>query len=123
VQKAIHLVGIEDLAHKTIGTCSGGQQQKAMIAHNIAKEPEVMMLDEPFSNLDFSAREYLQDVFKELVRTGVPVIMVAHAFDGLPDIPIHLVVMNRGEIAHDLNCAAGEVECIIRKECGALDKC
>ncbi|OPY49851.1 MAG: Trehalose/maltose import ATP-binding protein MalK [Methanosaeta sp. PtaU1.Bin112] len=123
VKKAIHLVGIEDLARKTIGTCSGGQQQKAMIAHNIAKEPEVMMLDEPFSNLDFSAREYLQGVFKELVRTGVPILMVAHAFDGLPDIPIHLVVMNRGKIAHDLNCTAGEVECIIRKECGALDKC
>lgn len=123
VQKAIHLVGIEDLAHKTIGTCSGGQQQKTMIAHNIAKEPEVMMLDEPFSNLDFSAREHLQGVLKELVRTGVPILKVAHAFDGLPDIPIHLVVMNRGKIAHDLNCTAKEVECIIRKECGALDKC
>lgn len=121
-QKAIHLVGIEDLAQKAIGTCSGGQQQKAMIAHNLAKEPEVMMLDEPFSNLDFSAREYLQEVFKELARTGVPVLMVAHAFDGLPDIPIRLVVMNRGRIAHDLNCCAGEVENIVRKECGALDK-
>ena len=64
-QRAISLVGIEDLAHKTIGTCSGGQQQKAMIAHNIAKEPEVMMLDEPFSNLDFHTREYLQGVFKD----------------------------------------------------------
>ena len=122
-QKAIHLVGIEDLAHKTIGTCSGGQQQKAMIAHNIAKEPEVMMLDEPFSNLDFYAREYLQGVFKEIVRNGVPILMVAHAFDGLPDIPIHLVVMNRGKITYDMNCRAEEVEDIIRKECGSPGKC
>jgi zinc/manganese transport system ATP-binding protein len=121
-QKAMHLAGIEDLAQKAIGTCSGGQQQKAMIAHNIAKEPEVMMLDEPFSNLDFSAREYLQDVFKELARTGVPILIVAHAFDGLPDIPIRLVVMNQGKIAYDLNCCAGEVESIVRKECEALDK-
>ena len=102
-QWAINLVGIEDLAHKTIGTLSGGQQQKAMIAHNIAKEPEVMMLDEPFSNLDFVAREYLQGVFKEIVRKGVPILMVAHAFDGLPDIPIHLVVMNQGKITYDLS--------------------
>ena len=122
-QRAITLVGIEDLAHKTIGTCSGGQQQKAMIAHNIAKEPEVMMLDEPFSNLDFHAREYLQGVFKEMVRKGVPILMVAHAFDGLPNIPIHLVVMNQGKITYDMNCRAEEVEDIIRKECGSPGKC
>ena len=122
-QRAITLVGIEDLAHKTIGTLSGGQQQKAMIAHNIAKEPEVIMLDEPFSNLDFHAREYLQGVFKEIVRMGVPILMVAHAFDGLPDIRIHLVVMNQGKITYDMNCRAEEVEGIIKKECGVSGKC
>ncbi|MFZ2377359.1 MAG: ATP-binding cassette domain-containing protein [Methanothrix sp.] len=123
VQRAISLVGIEDLAHKTIGTLSGGQQQKVMIAHNIAKESEVMMLDEPFSNLDFQAREFLQDVFKRMVQQGIPVLMVAHAFDGLPDIPIHLVVMNRGRIICDLSCQAEEVEEIIRDECGVEGRC
>ncbi len=123
VQRAIKTVGIEDLAHKTIGTLSGGQQQKVMIAHNIAKEPEVMMLDEPFSNLDFQAREFLQDIFKRMAQQGVPVLMVAHAFDGLPDIPIHLLVMNRGRITGDLRCQAGEVEEIIREECGADKRC
>lgn len=117
VNRALHLVGIEDLAHKTIGTLSGGQQQKAMIAHNIAKEPEVLLLDEPFSNLDFHAREYLQGIFKIIVRKGTPILMVAHAFDGLPDIPIHLVVMNDGRITYDSGCTAGEVEDIMRKEC------
>jgi len=123
VRRAISLLGIEDLSHKTIGTLSGGQQQKVMIAHNIAKEPEVMMLDEPFSNLDFTAREFLQRVFKEMVQQGVPILMVAHAFDGLPDIPIHLVVMNRGRITSDLSCQAGEIEEIIRKECGVEGRC
>ncbi len=116
-QRAIRLVGIEDLVHKTIGTLSGGQQQKAMIAHNIAKEPEVMLLDEPFSNLDFHAREYLQGILKEIAKNGTPILMVAHAFDGLPDIPIHLVVMNRGQITYDRDCGAEEVETIIKKEC------
>ncbi len=122
-QRAIALVGIEDLAHKRIGTLSGGQQQKAMIAHNITKEPEVMMLDEPFSNLDFHAREYLQGVLKEMVRRGTPILMVAHAFDGLPEISIHLVVMNEGKITYDMDCKAGEVEGIIRKECKVNGKC
>jgi len=81
------------------------------------------MLDEPFSNLDFNAREYLQDVFQEMVKRGVPVLMVAHAFDGLPDIPIHLLVMNQGRIAFDMICRAEEVEEIIREECGAMGRC
>jgi len=119
VERALKAVGIEDLAKKRIGILSGGQQQKAMIAHNIAKGPEVMMLDEPFSNLDFSAREFLQGVFSDMAKGGVPVLMVAHAFDGLPDMPIHLVVMNRGQITSDLICRAEEVEGVIREECGA----
>jgi zinc/manganese transport system ATP-binding protein len=123
VNRAMHLVGIEDLAHKAIGTLSGGQQQKAMIAHNIAKEPDVLLLDEPFSNLDFHAREYLQGIFKIIVKRGTPILMVAHAFDGLPDIPIHLVVMNDGRITYDSGCAAGEVEDIMRKECAVKMKC
>ena len=49
--------------------------------------------------------------------------MVAHAFDGLPDIPIHLVVMNQGKINFDRTCRAEEVEEIIRLECGVMGKC
>ncbi len=123
VQMAIETVGIEDLAHKTIGTLSGGQQQKVMIAHNIAKEPEVMMLDEPFSNLDFQARECLQEIFREMAEKGTCILMVAHAFDGLPQIPIHLVVMNQGKVSCERRCQADEVEEIVRRECGALKRC
>ena len=117
VNAAIHNVGIEDLSRKTIGTLSGGQQQKTMIAHNLAKQPEVMLLDEPFSNLDFHAREHIQEIFKVLAKNGMPIVVVSHAFDGLPDMSIHLVVMKEGRIAHDSECAAGEVERIMRKKC------
>jgi len=116
-RRAMGLVGIEGLAGKAIGTLSGGQQQKAMIAHNIAKGPEIMLLDEPFSNLDFRAREDLQGVLLDLARCGIPIVMVSHAFDGLPDIGIRLVVMNSGRITYDTKCKAGDVECILRQEC------
>jgi len=114
---AIRVTGIEDLAHKPIGTLSGGQQQKAMIAHNIAKEPEVMLLDEPFSNLDFHAREHIQGILKDMVKKGTPVVMVSHAFDGLPAMGIRLIVMNEGTIVNDVKCPVGDVEGIIRKTC------
>ena len=123
VEELLAMLKISEFAARYPSELSGGQQQKVMIAHNIAKEPDLFMLDEPFSNLDFRAREFLQDVFKGMVQQGVPILMVAHAFDGLPDIPIHLVVMNRGRITGDLSCQAGEVEEIIRKECEVKERC
>ena len=121
-EKAIRLTGIEDLASKPIGTLSGGQQQKAMIAHNIAKEPDVMLLDEPFSNLDFHAREHMQAILKSLAAKGMPIVIVSHAFDGLPDTIIHLVVMNDGKVVCDTMCDAGMVESVVRRESGMI-KC
>jgi zinc/manganese transport system ATP-binding protein len=115
----MRLLGIEDLAGKPIGTLSGGQQQKALIAQNIAKEPEVMLLDEPFSNLDFQAREFITSILKEMVKSGVPIIMVSHAFDDLPDMGIRILVMNSGRITFDTTCRPGDVEAIVRR-CSAV---
>jgi zinc/manganese transport system ATP-binding protein len=114
VEKAMKLLGIEDLRKKPIGTLSGGQQQKALIAQNIAKEPEVMLLDEPFSNLDFQAREFITGILKRMVKSGIPIIMVSHAFDDLPDMDIRILVMNDGRITSDRTCPPGEVEGIVR---------
>jgi zinc/manganese transport system ATP-binding protein len=115
VEKAIRTVGIEDLKNKPIGTLSGGQQQKAMIAQNLAKEPDIMLLDEPFSNLDFHSREFITGIFKGIAKKGIPVIMVSHAFDDLPDMDIHIVIMNRGMVTLDDKCRPSEVEPIVRK--------
>ena len=114
VEKALKAVGAEDLAKKPIGTLSGGQQQKVLIAQNIAKEPEIMLLDEPFSNLDFGSREFVTGVLKELVKRGTTIVMVSHAFDGLPDLKIHIVVMENGRIKLDGACRSGEVADIVR---------
>ena len=114
VEKAIRLTGIEDLVPKPIGTLSGGQQQKVLIAQNIARDPELLLLDEPFSNLDFSSREFITGLLKQMVKKGTTVMMVSHAFDGLPDMPIRIVVMDSGRIRRDSTCRPGEVAGIVR---------
>jgi zinc/manganese transport system ATP-binding protein len=119
VDRALGLLGIEDLRNKPIGTLSGGQQQKTLIAHNIAKEPEVLLLDEPFSNLDFQAREFITGILEGMAKSGIPVIMVSHAFDDLPDMDIRILVMNGGRITTDATCPPGEVESVVRK-CSAV---
>lgn len=114
-EEAMIRLGIDDLADIPIGHLSGGQQQKALIAHNLAKEPEVLLLDEPFSNLDLSSRERISRLLDALTLQGMTVIIVSHAFDDLPARPIRIVVMNNGALTLDHTCEPGEVEAQVRK--------
>jgi len=112
--RAMKTLEVEEFADKPIGTLSGGQQQKVLIAQNFAKEPELMLLDEPYSNLDLYSREYVSTVLAGLVKQGVSVVVVSHAFDGLPDHPIRALVTNEGSISLDRTCRADELESVVR---------
>lgn len=114
VKKALSLLEIEDLADRPIGHLSGGQQQKVLLAQNLARDPEILLLDEPFSNLDMFAREAINRLLTRLVIDGITVIIVSHAFDDLPDRPVRVLVMQEGKIALDRQCSPGEVEQVIR---------
>jgi len=114
-EEAMKSLGVEDMADIPIGQLSGGQQQKVLIAHNLAKNPRVLLLDEPFSNLDLFARERISHLLESLAKKGVTIIIVSHAFDDLPDRPIHILVMKNGTLIHDTTCAPGDVEAQVRK--------
>lgn len=113
-KKALHLLGIEDLATRPIGQLSGGQQQKVLMAQNLARNPEVLLLDEPFSNLDMFAREEINRLLARLVGNGITVLIVSHAFDDLPDRPVRVVVMQEGKIVVSRECPPKEVEQVVR---------
>ncbi|MDD3856492.1 MAG: metal ABC transporter ATP-binding protein [Methanoculleus sp.] len=114
VQQALHLLGIEDLASRPIGQLSGGQQQKVLMAQNLARNPEILLLDEPFSNLDMFAREEINRLLAHLVGSGITVLIVSHAFDDLPERQVRVVVMQEGKIAVSRECSPGEVEQVVR---------
>jgi zinc/manganese transport system ATP-binding protein len=113
-RSAIALLKIEHLATRPIGQLSGGQQQKVLLAQNLARNPEVLLLDEPFSNLDFLARDEINALLSGLVEKGITVIIVSHAFDDLPDRTIRVVVMQEGRICRDSTCNPREVESVVR---------
>lgn len=113
-EQSMKMLGLEDLAAKPIGTLSGGQQQKVLIAQNLAKQPEIFLLDEPFSNLDLLTREFVSDVMKDISSQGCTIIMVSHAFDALPDRDVRIAVMDEGRVCLDNFCHATEVEDTIR---------
>ncbi len=113
-REAMALLGISDLADRPIGQLSGGQQQKVLLAQNLARNPEVLLLDEPFSNLDLFARESITRILLDLTGKGVTILMVSHAFDDLPDRVIRVLVMSGGSLLLDRECDPGDVSATIR---------
>ena len=100
--EAMKLLGIEDLANRPIGKLSGGQQQKAMIARALAKDPKILLLDEPFSNLDPESRERLSELISRLNKErNVTVVVVTHDVQQINNSCNRIVVMNNGRIIAD----------------------
>lgn len=114
VTSAIDNLGLTLMRHNQIGKLSGGQQQKVLIAQNLAKEPEVLLLDEPFSNLDMITREEVSNLLCEIADGGIPVLIVSHAFDALPNRTIRVLVMQNGKIILNQQSDPSEVGSLVR---------
>jgi len=99
---AMRLVGIDGFADRPIGKLSGGEQQKVMIARAIAQEPRLLLLDEPFSNLDIDSRRRISETLCKLHdERGLTTIMVTHDLLSIPERCDRVIVMDRGRIIVD----------------------
>ena len=79
VAEMLDLVGLGELGGRYIHELSGGQQQRVALARALAPQPRLLLLDEPFSNLDVELRERLgQEVRQILKATGTTAILVTH---------------------------------------------
>ena len=79
VAELLQLVGLTELAHRSPHELSGGQQQRVALARALAPRPELLLMDEPFSNLDVELRERLAIEVRDLLKqTGTTAIIVTH---------------------------------------------
>ena len=91
-------LGLGGRANSTVESLSLGNQQRAQIAAALVHDPEVLVLDEPFSGLDPIAVETVQGVLKERAAAGAPVLFSSHQLDIVERLCDDLVVIAEGSI-------------------------
>ena len=98
-REALRLVRLEGFSQRQPRQLSGGQQQRVALARALAIRPDVLLLDEPLSNLDAKLREEVRVEIRELQRQlGLTTIMVTHDQEEALTVADRLVVMAEGEI-------------------------
>ncbi|NJP38706.1 ABC transporter ATP-binding protein [Alkalicoccus luteus] len=99
VKEVLELVGLEEYADRFPSQLSGGQQQRVALARALAPKPHVVLMDEPFSNLDAGLREKMRfDVTNILRRANTTAIIVTHDQKDAFAVSDRVVVMNEGVI-------------------------
>ncbi len=99
VNEALKLVGMEDYAERPAPLLSGGQQQRVALARALAVDPEVLLMDEPLSNLDARLREEVRVKIKAVARAlGVTVLYVTHDQIEAMTLADRIAVMADGRI-------------------------
>ena len=79
VEEVLALVGLEGLGKRLPSELSGGQQQRVALARTLASKPDVLLLDEPFSNLDAGLRERVRSEIREILKeAGTTTVFVTH---------------------------------------------
>jgi iron complex transport system ATP-binding protein len=112
VLETLKLLNLEDLAMRDIKSLSGGQQQKIFIACALAQEPDVLLLDEPTSNLDIRHQLEVLDIIKSVVvGKGISAIMAIHDLNLAARYTDRIIMMNGGHIY-----AAGEPSAVLTPE-------
>ena len=100
--EALKLLGIEELADRPMGKLSGGQQQKVMLARALAKTPKILLLDEPFSNLDPDSRGQIPSLITRLHKEKeLTTLIVTHDIHHMIDNCNRVIVVTNGKITFD----------------------
>jgi zinc/manganese transport system ATP-binding protein len=101
-REAMKLIGIEELAGRPMGKLSGGQQQKVMLARALAKNPTILLLDEPFSNLDPDSRGQIPTLITKLHQEkDLTTLIVTHDIHHMLDECTRVIVVSGGRITFD----------------------
>ncbi len=98
-KKWLERLEVSEYEKRKLDTLSKGNQQKIQLAATLVGDPEIVILDEPFSGLDPVNSQILKDVIRELIADGKIVIFSSHQMSYVEEFCEDIVIINHGEIA------------------------
>ncbi len=96
---AIERVGLQDAAHRAIGTYSKGMRQRAKVAGALVHDPQVLLLDEPFNGMDPRQRLAMMDLLGEMAAAGRTILFSSHILEEVERIGTEILVIVAGRLA------------------------
>jgi tungstate transport system ATP-binding protein len=91
-------VGLDRLADRAARKLSGGEQQRLALARALAKDPQVLFLDEPTASLDPAATKSVEDLIRDVSARGIKVVMATHDLGEARRLAGDVVLMHRGRV-------------------------
>ena len=111
VESVLRDVDAEHIAERRVGTLSGGEQQRVLIAHALISRPTLLLLDEPLANLDpKSAQEIVTLLHRVATEHGVAILLSAHEMNALLPVMDRIVYVTGGR------AASGTTEEVVRSD-------
>ena len=102
IERFLKLFGLEDDQYSTLAAFSKGMRQKVLLASALLHNPELIILDEPFSGLDVSAALMLRSVIRSLADEGRTILMSSHVIEVVEQLCTDVVILSDGHVvAHD----------------------
>ena len=102
IERFLKLFGLEDDQYSTLAAFSKGMRQKVLLASALLHNPDLIILDEPFSGLDVSAALMLRSVIRSLAEEGRTILMSSHVIEVVEQLCTDVVILSDGHVvAHD----------------------
>ena len=122
----LELTNIKDLCSRFPDQLSGGEQQRACIARALVREPDLLLLDEPFSNLDSNIKTIIQDEIHKIIKeTKTTTILVTHDIKDTFNISDKILIFKAGilqQYDNPVNMYCNPVNCYCAKILGDLNQ-
>jgi ABC-2 type transport system ATP-binding protein len=97
----LRLLSLYDDRHVSVSAYSKGMRQKVLVAAALLHNPDLLLLDEPFSGLDVDSVLVLRGLIQELAARGKVVLFSSHELDTVERISSHVVILHRGKVVAD----------------------
>ena len=114
--EAMDAVGVADLRHRSVAQLSGGQQQRVLIARALARQPELLILDEPLAGVDIEQQDSLATTLQHLRGQGRTIVIVLHELGPIAPLITHVVGLRGGMVQYNGAPAEAPVEHAIPDE-------